>query len=99
VSLLLQQSTNNRAYRNRADNQGMAAAQDHEDLHALVDRLKPHQVRELRAVALRLVESDEGMDQSENDPPVRRRRLSFIGTMNPGVGDLANGMKRSSAKG
>ncbi|MER5418274.1 hypothetical protein [Streptosporangium roseum] len=67
----------------------MTAAHDYEDLHALVDRLKPHQARELRAVALWLVASDEGTNQPENDPPVRRRHLSFIGTMNSGVGDLA----------
>ncbi|MER5323464.1 hypothetical protein [Streptosporangium roseum] len=67
----------------------MTAAHDYEDLHALVDRPKPHHARELRAVALRLVASDEGTDQPENDPTVRRRRLSFIGTMNSGVGDLA----------
>ncbi|GGP92981.1 hypothetical protein [Streptosporangium pseudovulgare] len=67
----------------------MTAAHDYDDLHALVDRLQPHQARELRAVALRLVESDETADRPESEPPVRRRRLAFIGIMDSGVGDLA----------
>jgi hypothetical protein len=66
----------------------MTAAHDYEDLHALVDRLRPDQVRDLRAVALRLVETNEGLDQSDTERS-GRRRLSFIGTMRSGVGDLA----------
>ncbi|WP_326825710.1 hypothetical protein [Streptosporangium sp. NBC_01756] len=77
----------------------MTAAHDYEDLHALVDRLQPHQARELRAVALRLVESEKHMNRSENELPVRRRRLSFIGAMIRASGISVNGMKRSSLKG
>jgi hypothetical protein len=66
----------------------MTAAHDYEDLHALVDRLSPDQARDLRAVALRLVEANESLDQPDTDQS-GRRRLSFIGTMNSGVGDLA----------
>jgi hypothetical protein len=65
----------------------MTAAHDYEDLHALVDRLRPDQARDLRAVALRLVEANEGLDQPDTERS--GRRLSFIGTMNSGVGDLA----------
>ncbi len=67
----------------------MSAAHDYEDLHALVDRLKPHQARQLRAVALRLVESDEATESDEPELLLRRRRLSFAGTLNSGVRDLA----------
>ncbi|GII56868.1 hypothetical protein Pth03_52570 [Planotetraspora thailandica] len=66
----------------------MTAAHDYEDLHALVDRLSPDQARDLRAVALRLVEANEGLDHPDTERS-GRRRLSFIGTMNSGVGDLA----------
>jgi hypothetical protein len=67
----------------------VTAAHDYEDLHALVDRLRPDQARQLRAVALDLVTSDEVIEQAGAGRPVKRRRLSFIGTMNSGVGDLA----------
>ncbi|MFI7534303.1 hypothetical protein [Streptosporangium sp. NPDC049376] len=76
----------------------MSAAHDYEDLHALVDRLKPHQARQLRAVALRLVESGETTESVEHGPPLRRR-LSFAGTMNSGVGDLAERHEEILAEG
>ncbi|WP_204050644.1 hypothetical protein [Microbispora siamensis] len=66
----------------------MTAAHDYEDLHALVDRLRPEQVRDLHAVVLRLVKANESTDRSDAEQE-GRRRLSFIGAMRSGVGDLA----------
>ncbi|MGI5154301.1 hypothetical protein [Microbispora sp. CA-102843] len=37
---------------------------DYEDLHTLVDRLRPEQVRDLHTIALRLVEANESLDRS-----------------------------------
>ncbi|WP_143737739.1 hypothetical protein [Microbispora sp. GKU 823] len=56
--------------------------------HALVDRLRPEQVRDLHAVVLRLVKANESTDRSDAEQE-GRRRLSFIGAMRSGVGDLA----------
>ncbi|WP_424534861.1 hypothetical protein ACOZ38_32355 [Sphaerisporangium viridialbum] len=67
----------------------MTAAPNYQDLHALVDQLRPDQAQQLRAVALRLVKSNEDAERLESGRQPRRRRLSFIGTMNSGVGDLA----------
>ncbi|MFG1874114.1 hypothetical protein ACGFIV_04675 [Sphaerisporangium sp. NPDC049003] len=67
----------------------MTAAPNYQDLHALVDQLRPDQAQELRAVALRLVKSNEAAEELECEQRSRRRRLSFIGTMNSGAGDLA----------
>ncbi|MEV0418483.1 hypothetical protein [Streptosporangium canum] len=54
----------------------IAASEEYDDLHRLVDRLTLNQSRALRAVALELVESGP-------PPPAetygRRRRLSFAG--------------------
>ncbi|MET8158631.1 hypothetical protein ABZT47_19820 [Sphaerisporangium sp. NPDC005289] len=66
----------------------MDAARDYDDLHALVDRLKPDQARRLRAVALRLVQSGD-VPEGASAEQSGKRRLSFIGMMNSGVGDLA----------
>ncbi|WP_169986476.1 hypothetical protein [Microbispora sp. H10836] len=66
----------------------MTAAHDYEDLHALVDRLRPEQVRDLHATVLRLVEANESPDRSDAEQE-SRRRLSLIGAMKSGVGDLA----------
>jgi hypothetical protein len=52
------------------------AHEEYDDLHRLVDRLTPNQVRALRAVALELV-------HERSEPPAhdhtRRRSLSFAG--------------------
>jgi hypothetical protein len=70
-----------------------AAAHHYEDLHRLVDQLRPEQVEALRAVALQLVSAtpspvetrptppDEGLDQDGAEPRRRYRRFSFAGTI------------------
>jgi hypothetical protein len=70
----------------------VTAAHDYEDMHHLVDRLSPAQVRRLRV----LVESDPELSglvdptlAQESDAPPRRRLLSFIGIMESGRGDLS----------
>jgi hypothetical protein len=67
----------------------VTAAYDYEDMHHLVDRLSPDQVRRLRV----LVESDPELSPAEGEQgggvPVRRRLLSFIGSMASGRGDLS----------
>ena len=65
----------------------MTAAYEYNELHRLVDRLTPDQVRALRAVALELVR-DEPLtaESSADDQPVRR--LSFVGVGHGGP-DLA----------
>ncbi|RBQ14766.1 hypothetical protein DP939_39010 [Spongiactinospora rosea] len=67
----------------------MDAARKYEDEHALLDRLHPHQVHEVRAVMLRLVAANEGAAEPEATPPVKRRHLSFAGLFSSGEGDLA----------
>jgi hypothetical protein len=68
----------------------VTAAYDYEDMHRLVDRLSPAQVRHLRM----LIESDPELAPSAEGEkgrgtPVRRRLLSFIGSMESGRGDLS----------
>ena len=68
----------------------VTAAYDYEDMHHLVDRLSLAQVRHLRV----LVESDPELSplvdaEEREDAPVRRRILSFIGSMESGRGDLS----------
>jgi hypothetical protein len=70
----------------------VAATHDYEDMHHLVDRLSPAQLRRLRV----LVESNpefsgivEPAPASEPDSPPRLRLLSFIGIMESGRGDLS----------
>lgn len=62
----------------------------YEDMHHLVDRLSLAQVRRLRL----LVESDPELSppveaEQEEDIPVRRGLLSFIGSMESGRSDLS----------
>ncbi|MER5420541.1 hypothetical protein [Streptosporangium roseum] len=54
----------------------IAASEERDDLHRLVDRLPLNQARALRAVALKLVESEPPPPAETHD---RRRRLSFAG--------------------
>ena len=67
----------------------MTVAPEYGELHRLVDRLTPEQVRALRAVALQFVR-----DESSEPPPelevgvVAARRLSFVGIGHAGP-DLA----------
>jgi hypothetical protein len=67
----------------------VTAAYDYEEMHHLVDRLSPAQVRRLRV----LVESDPELSPAEQgqggDVPIRRGLLSFIGSMASGRGDLS----------
>ncbi|MBB2747981.1 UNVERIFIED_ORG: hypothetical protein FHR35_007862 [Microbispora rosea subsp. rosea] len=53
------------------------------------ERLWTDQVRDLRAVVPRLVETNENPDRSDTEQAGRRRRLSFTGVLKSGVGDLA----------
>ena len=66
----------------------MTAAYEYNELHRLVDRLTPDQVRALRAVALELVRDEPlaAADRSADDQPIRR--LSFVGAGHGGP-DLA----------
>jgi hypothetical protein len=63
----------------------VTAAHAYEDLHRLVDRLTPDQVRELRMHALRLVECQEAAPDEGRRPA----KPSFIGIMDSGEGDLS----------
>lgn len=67
----------------------MTATRDYEDMHHLVDRLPPGQVRRLRT----LVESDPELasfsEPSRESDETPKRTLSFIGLMSTGVGDLS----------
>jgi hypothetical protein len=71
-----------------------AAAHNYEDLHRLVDQLRPEQAEALRAVALQLVSAtsrpvetrptpppDEGLGQDGAESRRRYRRFSFAGTI------------------
>jgi hypothetical protein len=65
----------------------MTAAQDHDDLHDLVDRLTPRQAERLRV----LVAADPELASAarpENDQAAARR-LSIIGIWESGRGDLS----------
>jgi hypothetical protein len=67
----------------------VTAASEYGDLHRLVDRLTPDQMRALRAVALQLVRGDTDTSPrpvSEAGEPVRH--LSFVGIGHGGP-DLA----------
>jgi hypothetical protein len=65
----------------------VTAAYEYNELHRLVDRLTPDQVRALRAVALELVRDEPPTaESSADDQPVRR--LSFVGAGH-GSPDLA----------
>jgi hypothetical protein len=74
----------------------MTMTPEHVDLHRLVDRLDPDQVRALRAVAQQLLRSGGGLLDSAKDPPEPEsvladepvRDFSFIGLFN-GAPDLA----------
>ncbi|MFC4588978.1 hypothetical protein [Sphaerisporangium corydalis] len=59
-----------------------AAPEEYEDLHRLVDRLTPDQVREVRAHTLRLVRPSED-NQDEQWPP------AWFGTITAGRDDYA----------
>lgn len=69
---------------------------DHVDLHRMVDRLDPDQVRALRAVAQQLLRTGSGGSSGEAQAPEREspladepvRDFSFIGLFN-GAPDLA----------
>jgi len=67
----------------------MTVAPEYGELHRLVDRLTPEQVRALRAVALQFVrdESSEPLPELEVGV-VAARRLSFVGIGHAGP-DLA----------
>ena len=66
----------------------MAAAPEYVELHVLVDRLSPSQVRILRAVALQFVR-DEGTGlPAEQEVAASVRQLSFLG-IGHGSPDLA----------
>ncbi|MCP3800252.1 hypothetical protein NLX83_13385 [Allokutzneria sp. A3M-2-11 16] len=55
----------------------MTAAHDYEELHHLVDRLSPAQVRRLRLI----VANDPELSVAITEPSRPRRSLSFIGTL------------------
>lgn len=58
-----------------------------EDLHRLVDELDDDALRDAAEVLSRMV-SPRTPDHDDLDTP-RRRRLSFVGTLSSGQGDLA----------
>ncbi|MEU6732005.1 hypothetical protein ABZ929_02180 [Streptomyces physcomitrii] len=64
----------------------MSIAHDHyPELHRLIDQLRPDQAEAVRSVVLHLVvDNTETTGTTENtgeEPPARRRRLSFAGSL------------------
>ena len=66
----------------------MTAAHEYSELHRLVDRLTPDQVRALRAVALELVRHEPSTQGGASDVRATVRHLSFVGIGHGGP-DLA----------
>lgn len=71
----------------------MTAARDHEELHQLVDRLSPEQVRRLRVLAdtdpeLREL-LDTSTDRSADEPGAQERLLALAGIWRSGPPDAA----------
>jgi len=66
----------------------MTVAPEYGELHRLVDRLTPEQVRALRAVALQFVRGESSEPPPELEVGVAARRLSFVGIGHAGP-DLA----------
>jgi hypothetical protein len=65
----------------------MTAAPEYGELHRLVDRLTPDQVRALRAVARELVRGEpQAQAGTSHDEPVRQRSFAGIGQWRAGSG-------------
>ncbi|AJE85191.1 MULTISPECIES: hypothetical protein [Streptomyces] len=61
----------------------MSIAHDHyPELHRLIDQLRPDQAEAVRSVVLHLVVDNTGItENAAEEPPARRRRLSFAGSL------------------